>query len=76
MESIIQLTTVARVHAERKGLLDRLQGTKLDRWIVAGDVIAFHDQRFIVRERRIETAEDGELTRLVFVLDYPARSGG
>jgi len=76
MESIIQLTTVARVHAERKGLLDRLQETKPDCWVVAGDVIAFGDQRFIVRERRIEVAEDGAVSRLVFVLDYPARSGG
>lgn len=76
MESMIQLTTVARAHAEQNGLLGRLQETKLGYWVVAGDVIAFGDQRFMVRERRIEVAENGELTRLVFVLDYPARIGG
>lgn len=74
MKSIIQLTTVARVHAEGKGLLAGLQQLQLDRWVVTGDVIGVGQERFIVRERRIELAENGSVAGLVFVLDYPARA--
>lgn len=76
MKSIIQLTTTARDHGQRQGLLQRLESLRLDTWLVAGDVLALGDEakeRFQIRERRIELDEEGAVSALVFLLDYPAR---
>lgn len=78
MKSIVELTDSARAHAERLGLLGRLQRLALGAWTSKGDLVVLDgtDQAaFIVRSRRIEIAADGTAV-LVLVLDYPPRPAG
>lgn len=76
MESMIELTASARAHAEKIGVLPRLQAFKPGDWVVKGDLIELvgngRGEAFIVYARRVRIEPDGRQT-LVLVLDHPPR---
>ena len=77
MKSRTDLTSSARLHAERKGVAQVLAALELGAWVNIDDVIELPDvsgqDAFIVRSRRVVVASDGAHT-LVFQLDHPPRS--
>lgn len=74
MQSIVELTASARLHAEAKGLLNALRSIVLDPCTARGDIIELStpsgSEAFIVHARRLRIAQDGS-QQLVIELDYP-----
>lgn len=76
MQTSFELTTIARLHAERCGVASALAALQPGAWMQVGDLLevgaAKGRDAFIVRSRRVVVAVDGSQT-LVLQLDHPPR---
>ncbi|MFC5585458.1 hypothetical protein ACFPOD_10065 [Nitratireductor kimnyeongensis] len=76
MQTIVELTAVARRAAETAGLAGFLDRLHLEAWAQKGDVVELAGRGetivFIIRARRIRV-DANDVQTLVFELDHPAR---
>jgi hypothetical protein len=76
MQTRIELTSTARLHAAHMGVAGALAALELGVWVQVGDLIELASTEgqhaFIVRLRRLVVGAEGSQT-LVVQLDHPAR---